>query len=86
MAPGAASDHKSLISTTFLPRPTSQIPILELCLLVDLQVGPSQNITLRKLITVLTVALSPIEASKRLAAYTAVDYHVKPEHTASGSF
>ncbi|EKM77625.1 hypothetical protein AGABI1DRAFT_86546 [Agaricus bisporus var. burnettii JB137-S8] len=30
------------------------------------------------------VALSPIETSKRLAAYTAVDHHVKPEHTTIG--
>lgn len=31
-----------------------------------------------------TKALSGIEASKRLAAYTAVDYHVKPEHRVIG--
>lgn len=34
--------------------------------------------------TVAQAALSPIEASKRLAAYTAVDHHVKPEHTIIG--
>ncbi|KXN82955.1 Ribose-5-phosphate isomerase, partial [Leucoagaricus sp. SymC.cos] len=28
--------------------------------------------------------LSPIESSKRLAAYTAVDHHIKPEHTLIG--